>query len=100
MPPAGGDVDERTRPQVDRPIPLERQPRRSCQEQHPLVSLLVVPEALGRGVAEGDDPLDAEARRGEERLEEFPRQVGGDPVEEVREAGHGHLRRGIRLKVT
>jgi hypothetical protein len=56
--------------------PLESQPGRPLQEQDPLVRLLIVPEALGRGVALGDDPLDAEAKCAQKRLDEFLGQIG------------------------
>ena len=46
---------------------------RTRREQGSFVSLLILPEALGRGVAHRDDSLDAKARRAEERLDEFVR---------------------------
>lgn len=96
VPPVGRDVDEHPRPQFYRLLPLESQPGRPLQEKDPFVGLLVVPEALGRGVAQRDDPLDAEARRAEERLDQFLGQVIGEVGEQVREVRHqcflvGHL---------
>src|SRR5579875_1343415 len=91
MSPMSRDGDERTGPQFYRFLPLESQPGGSLQEEDPFGSLLVVPEALGRGVAQGDDPLDAEPWRAEERLDEFLVQVGGDVGEEIGEALHRHL---------
>src|SRR6185437_12178678 len=44
-------------------LALESQAGRPLQEQDPFLALLVVPEPLGRGAAQRDDPLDADARR-------------------------------------
>src|SRR4051812_22798511 len=63
VPAMGWDVDERARPQFDRLPALESQAGRPLQQKDPFVALLVVPESLGRGVAQRDDPLDADARR-------------------------------------
>jgi hypothetical protein len=47
------------------------------------VSLLILPEALGRCVAHRDDPFDAKAGRAEERLDKFVRQVIGPGIESM-----------------
>jgi len=47
----------------------------SLQHQHPLAGWLVVPEAIGRLMVVGDDPLDAYSPGLQERREEFLGQV-------------------------
>src|SRR5579875_3434432 len=91
VPPVGRDVEERPWPQFYRLLALESQPGRTLHEQDPLVGILVVPEALGRSVAQRDDPFDAKARSAGERLDKFLGQIVGDVGEEVREAVHRHF---------
>ena len=67
MPLVDRDSDESPRQQVERLIALEPQPGRARREQGSFVSLLILPEAPGHGVAWRDDSLDAKARRAEQR---------------------------------
>lgn len=82
MPPMGRDVDERAGRHLDQLI-LEPQPGGTLEQQDEFALGLIVPEALGRGVALGDDPLDAEIRPFEDRLDEFLGKGGGEIGEEV-----------------
>jgi hypothetical protein len=54
------------------------------EHQHPLVLRLVVPEALGRTMATGDDPLDADAMALLENRGEFLGEVFGDVGHDIR----------------
>ena len=57
---------------------LESEPGRTLDKQHEFVFVLVVPESVGRGVAVGDDPLDAAVLGCDERLGEFVGKSGGE----------------------
>ena len=78
MPLVGGNVEENTWQQVDRLLLFKSESGRPRQKQHPLLRLLIVPEALGRSVPEGDDSLDADNGSVEKRLNEFLRKVCRD----------------------
>ena len=62
----GWNVDELARLYLDSLV-LESDSSRSPQHDHPLVLVLVVPEAFGRGMTVGDDSLDADVAGGEQR---------------------------------
>ena len=61
-----GMLIARARQQIDRFFSLEHQPRRSLQQQHPFVPVLVQPAAVGRSVTQRDDPLDEQIGRAEQ----------------------------------
>jgi hypothetical protein len=76
------DVHEVAGIHLDGPI-LEPQPSRSFQHDHPLVLVLVEPETFGRGVAVGNDSLDADVGGFEQRREKLVGQAGRKVGEEV-----------------
>jgi hypothetical protein len=65
---------------------LEAQPGAAGQKHHPLMGVLVVPLSRGRGLAGGDDALQAEMTGGKEDLENFLGDIRGDWGKQV---GHG-----------
>ena len=78
----GGDQKPVARSQRALVAIVPEQARFSLQQRHPFVAVLVVPLALGRGLPDGDDALDATAPTGRQFVEEFaavgraaPRQV-------------------------
>src|SRR5690606_39599395 len=66
---------------------LEAQARRPLEEDHPFVRRLVVPEAVGRALPAGDDPLDPGPGDRRELLEDLVRRSLGGKLEEI--AGGG-----------
>lgn len=70
MPPMSRYVDERTWLHLDHLI-FETQPSVTLQQQYELMLWLIVPKPIGRYVAVGDDPLDAEVGPAQDRLHQF-----------------------------
>ena len=88
MPLVCRNVDEVPRLHLDCPI-LKPKPCRSLQHDDPFVLVLVVPEAFGRGLAVGDDSLDADLGGGQKRLDKLLGQVRREVGEEV--GGDSHI---------
>lgn len=78
---------------------LNLQSRHTLSNQHPLIFHLVISETSGRGMAVGDDPLDADVPGVDECLGEFVRQRGGDGGEEVVDAAKHGLLAIVRMHV-
>jgi len=77
----GRDVEVVAGPHLDCPV-LELDPGSPPEHDHPLAGRLVVPEAIGRFMAVGNDSLDTDAGGLQEGGEEFLRQVGGEVGED------------------
>ena len=78
------DVDEITRLQVDRlVIALEEQLGFALQHDNPFVLVLIVPEAVGTGLACGDNPLDADVLVLGEDINKFLGKLAREVGEEV-----------------
>lgn len=83
----GRDVDEGASLHLDELI-LESQSCGTLQQHDEFALVLIVPKALGRCVAVGDDPLDAEGGLVEDRLDQFFGEARRNVGEEVGEGGH------------
>ena len=79
----GRDIHEIPRLQLDGLV-LETESCCSCEYTDPLVLILVVPESIGRGLAVGDDSLDANVRVLSECFGQFLGQRGWKVGQEVR----------------
>jgi len=55
-------------------LAFDAQARRTSDQEHPLIGLLVVPLALGRRLTGRDDALDGEAWALDEHLDDFVRE--------------------------
>jgi len=79
---ASRDIHRIARLHLDGPI-LELDSSRSPQHDHPLVLVLVVPEAIGRNMALGNDSLDADVGGFEQGGDQLVGKVRGKVGEEV-----------------
>lgn len=80
-----GDQEEIARCERDLPAVVETQGGASLHHQHPLIPLLVLPEARRRCLPPRDDPFDPEGVRPEDLPDNFlrhhPRDVGKQAVD-------------------